>query len=60
MQREPIVIEKAGRRVLPSSPQNGDFFHLRMGSAIVGWATTPALANAKKTRLERAMAGGHP
>jgi len=49
-----IQIERAGRRVLPSSPLHGSFWQLVLDGTVVGWATSHEAAEAKARRLERA------
>lgn len=52
--RNPIKIERAGRRVLPSSPLHSGFWQLTLDGTVIGWATSHEAAEAKARRLERA------
>jgi len=49
-----IKIERAGTRVLPSSPLHGSFWQLTLNGTVVGWATSYNVAEAKRQRLEAA------
>ncbi|SDS19483.1 hypothetical protein SAMN05216421_1077 [Halopseudomonas xinjiangensis] len=49
-----IVIKPAGRRVLPSEPDDRGFWQLTLGGTVVGWATSYSNALAKAERLEQA------
>lgn len=54
MPASPIKLERAGTRVLPSSPAQGGFWQLTLDGTVVGWATSYSAAQAKRQRLERA------
>ncbi len=49
-----IVIQPAGKRVLPSEPDHGGFWQLTLSGRVIGWATSYNKALAKADRLEAA------
>ncbi|QJD58167.1 hypothetical protein HG264_04170 [Pseudomonas sp. gcc21] len=56
---QPIIIESAGRRVLPSTQPSGTWWQLTMGGRVIGWAEGYPAAVAKRERYEAARSNRH-